>query len=240
MAIVVFTGPTLPIAEARQQLDAIYLPPIEAGDLYRALEHKPTAIGIIDGYFEMVPSVWHKEILYAMEQGVHVLGAASMGALRAAELRLFGMEGVGSVYEAYRDGLIEDDDEVAVLHGPKELGYPLLSEAMVNIRRTLADACAGEVISEPARASLEANAKALHYKDRNYAKIVEDAGKIEPGELAAFRHWLPAGRKDQKKEDALALIDTLLRRYRSIEPKSVRFNFERTVFWEKLVQQGSP
>ncbi len=237
MSIVVFTGPSLSAAEARERLDAIYLPPIEAGDLYRALRFEPTAIGIIDGYFEMVPSVWHKEILYAMQQGVHVLGAASMGALRAAELNLFGMVGVGSVFEAYRDGLIEDDDEVAVSHGPKELGYPLLSEAMVNIRRTLADAHAAKIISGATRVRLEARAKSLHYKDRNYANIIDQETEDEAGDVGALHRWLPRGRVDQKKEDALRLIDTLAGKYRRAERKSVRYHFEHTVYWEKLVQQ---
>ena len=69
-----------------------------------------------------------------------MFGAASMGALRAAELAAFGMEGVGAIFEAFREGVLEDDDEVAVIHGPAEFGYPVLSEAMVNIRRTLSDA----------------------------------------------------------------------------------------------------
>ena len=71
-----------------------------------------------------MPTVWHKEILWAMAQGIHVFGAASIGALRAAELDAFGMRGIGRIYEAFRDGVLEDDDEVAVLHGPEELGYP--------------------------------------------------------------------------------------------------------------------
>ena len=87
---------------------------------------EPQAIGIIDGYFQWAPAVWHKEILWAIQQGVHVFGAASMGALRAAELAPFGMRGVGRIFEAYRDGVLpgsgdepfEDDDEVAVVHGP--------------------------------------------------------------------------------------------------------------------------
>ena len=46
-----------------------------------------------------------------------------MGALRAAELHVFGMVGVGRVFELFRDGLLEDDDEVAVAHGPADSGY---------------------------------------------------------------------------------------------------------------------
>jgi hypothetical protein len=133
MTIVVFTGPTLPPAEAAQELDALYMPPVSEGDVYRAALESPRAIGIIDGYFENVPAVWHKEILYALSRGIRVFGSASMGALRAAELAQFGMEGVGATFEAFRDGRLEDDDEVAVIHGPAELGYPMLSEAMVNV-----------------------------------------------------------------------------------------------------------
>ena len=160
MKFVVFLGPSLPLADAERELEATYLPPVAEGDVYRAACTQPAAIGIIDGYFEVIPAVWHKEILYALKQGIHVFGASSMGALRAAELAAFGMEGVGAVFEAYRDGRLEDDDEVAVLHGPAEVGYPALSEAMVNIRRTLAEAAAAGIIGAEIRAALESGAAA--------------------------------------------------------------------------------
>ena len=76
---IMLTGPA-PAALAPQ------LPPVAQGDVLRALAHQPRLIGIIDGYFDTVPAVWHKEILYAMERGVHVFGASSIGALRAVEL----------------------------------------------------------------------------------------------------------------------------------------------------------
>lgn len=40
--------------------------------------------------------------------------------LRAAELHSFGMEGVGRILESYRDGILTDDDEVALVHGPAD------------------------------------------------------------------------------------------------------------------------
>ena len=64
----------------------------------------PARIAIIDGLFEQVPAVWHKELLFAMARGVEVSGAASMGALRAAELHAFGMIGVGPTFAAYKSG----------------------------------------------------------------------------------------------------------------------------------------
>ena len=118
MKPVVFTGPTISADEASRELDAVFLPPVSQGDVYRIATLRPAAIGIIDGYFEHVPSVWHKEILWAMKAGVHVFGSASMGALRASELTAFGMVGVGWIFEQFRDAALTDDDEVAVAHAP--------------------------------------------------------------------------------------------------------------------------
>jgi hypothetical protein len=71
----VFIGPTLPHAQAGRVLDAVYLPPVAQGDVYLAVKDGAEAIGIVDGYFQQVLSVWHKEILWALSKGVHVFGA---------------------------------------------------------------------------------------------------------------------------------------------------------------------
>ena len=101
--IAVFVGPTLAGEAAAALPFAELLPPARQGDLYRAARGGAAAIGLIDGYFDQVSSVAHKEVLAAMAGGVHVLGAASMGALRAAELCDFGMEGVGAIFDKQRD-----------------------------------------------------------------------------------------------------------------------------------------
>src|SRR5512139_3546591 len=120
MNVIVFLGPTLPGHDAARILDASYLPPAAHGDVLRATLAKPQMIAVIDGYFERVPDVWHKEILCAMARGIHVFRASSMGALRAAELAEFGMEGCGKIYEAFANGVLTDDDEVAVTHASGE------------------------------------------------------------------------------------------------------------------------
>src|SRR5262245_61957618 len=173
--VVVFTGPTLAHAEAQTELDAVYKPPVSQGDLYRVSRLCPTAIGIIDGYFERVPAVWHKEILWAMSQGIHVFGSASMGALRAAELESFGMEGIGVVFTWYRHGTITDDDEVAIVHGTEDTGFLPLSEPMVNIRATLGVAERAGVVGPDSRRTLERVAKELFYPLRSYQLLLETA-----------------------------------------------------------------
>src|SRR6266545_2055919 len=172
MDVYVFIGPTLSADAARTELDAIFLPPVSQGDIYSLCRKRPLAIGIVDGYFERIPAVWHKEILWAMSEGVHVFGAASMGALRAAELHAFGMVGVGRVFEAYRAGDLEDDDEVAVIHGPAATGYRPASDAMVNIRQTLAAALSAKIIGQDTHRRLVKLAKGLFYADRHYPMLL--------------------------------------------------------------------
>ncbi|TMJ43028.1 MAG: hypothetical protein E6G89_02470 [Alphaproteobacteria bacterium] len=137
MSAIIFAGPTIRKPDIIRLCDATILPPAAMGDIYRAARQRPRAIGIIDGDFEGAPSVWHKEILWAMAEGIEVFGASSMGALRAAELANFGMCGIGEIFAAYVAGRLEDDDEVAVEHGPAEMNYITLSEPLVNIRATI-------------------------------------------------------------------------------------------------------
>ena len=101
--ILVFLGPTLRLDEAQAVLDAIYLQPVSQGDVILAAHaFRPRAMVLIDGQFEDRPAVRHKEILWAMAQGIVMIGSASMGALRAAELAPYGMIGVGLIYRWYR------------------------------------------------------------------------------------------------------------------------------------------
>jgi len=244
MSAVVFLGPTLRPDSARSHLDADYHPPVRQGDVYRVVsQRRPRVIGIIDGYFRQVPAVWHKEILWAMTRGVHVFGAASMGALRAAELHAFGMRGIGRVFEAYANGVLapfedeafEDDDEVAVVHGPAETGYVLASEAMVNLRCTLASAHARGVISRPTRDRLVRLAKDLFYAERSYPKLLALAARdaLAPPELRALQAWLETGRIDQKRIDATALLQAIREHLaRDPDPLQTEFAFQANGLWE--------
>ncbi len=239
MKVMVFAGPTISSGDVRQVIEAECLPPAAQGDVYRAALRRPDAIGLIDGYFECVPSVWHKEILWAMSEGIHVFGSASMGALRAAELAAFGMIGVGSVFEAYRDGLLEDDDEVAVAHGPTEESFRFCSDAMVNIRATLARALDEGVVPTEARDALLRIAKGLHYRERSWARVLElaRAERSCAGTLDLFGKWLPGGAVNRKREDALAMLRSM-QEFLAANPgrKQVSFVFEETLYWEELVR----
>jgi hypothetical protein len=240
---VVFAGPTLDHATVREILgEPICLPPVAMGDVYRCLDHNPDCIAIIDGYFDGVPSVWHKEILYAMARGVHVLGSSSMGALRAAELAGFGMLGVGEIFLQFQGGDLEDDDEVAVLHGPEELDFIAVSEAMVNIRETLNAAVASDVLATADSAKLSAIAKSCFYHDRKWEHILSLAESgMQQATLDRFRSWLPQGAVDQKRLDALSLLQEI-RRLQASRPAPFKadYRFEWSEMWQNAITHQFP
>ena len=240
MSAYLFVGPTLARDEIATVCDFTCLPPVAQGDVHRLARRRPAAIGIVDGFFSGAPSVWHKEILWAISQGIEVFGSASMGALRAAELHPFGMRGVGRIFEAFRDGVLEDDDEVAVVHGPAETGYLAASEPMVNIRATLARAEGEGLLGSASRAAFERHAKSLFFPQRSWNALLAAARELRVAEeeLVAFERWLPRGRVDQKREDALAMIAAMQNASGRREPPQPGFQFEWTHYWNAMYANG--
>lgn len=201
----IFAGPSLHGTEVHIPSGTELRPPAAKGDIRKAVEEGAGVIGLVDGYFETTAAVWHKEILHALSCGVRVFGAASIGALRAAECAAFGMTGVGAIYEAYAAGVVEDDAEVALLHAPRELGYAPLSEPLVNVRATLDGLRrAGLAGDRQTRALFEA-ASSIYYKERNWRAILS-AAALSPDERAHIGALVRRSRVDQKAIDAMALV----------------------------------
>ena len=190
MRIVVFAGPSLPRA-AREGFDGVeWRAPVEAGDLLRLDVGPEDLVCLIDGYFDHRPAVRHKEILLLLSEGVRVIGAASIGALRAAEMDGFGMVGVGAIYRAYRRGTITGDDEVALIHAAEERDWKPLSVPLVDVRATLAAAVRRRIMGKAEARALLRRAAAIHYVDRSPAEL--------PG--------LPSPIVEQKKADAILCV----------------------------------
>jgi len=207
MTTLVYVGPTLPTAEVSALLPgATVLPPVAVGDVLVAIRRRGVKrIAIIDGYFERMAAVWHKELLRALERGVSVWGAASMGALRAAELAPFGMRGIGSIYRAYARGALTADDEVAVAHLPAEYGYRATSDALVNLRDGIGRA---PMLTAAHRVRLIELARAPFYRDRSWVRLIADAraAGMPARVLAALAAW---PKPDRKAADARMLLRAL-------------------------------
>jgi len=239
MSVIVFIGPTLPIAQAQQLFDADYRPPARQGDVYQACLQQPHAIVIIDGYFESIPAVWHKEVLYAMAQGIHVYGAASMGALRAAELDVFGMQGFGEVYRQFSQEILQDDDEVAVIHAPKEMGFMVASEAMVNIRATVQAALEAKIIDLTQSEKLLGLAKSTWYPQRSFSQLLTQAKPQLPLQTyTALSDFIDVYKVNIKQQDAIGLLKHLAQDIDNIRltAKDVDYTFINTDAWDTMVE----
>ncbi|WP_193222256.1 TfuA-like protein [Alkalilimnicola sp. S0819] len=198
----VFLGPSLPLSEAKALLPgANYYPPVRLGDVYRLMGSGVHTLVLIDGLFDAVTPVWQRELLEALERGIRVIGAASMGALRAAELHPYGMEGVGQVFQWYRDGHIEGDDEVALMHAA-EPPWRALSLPLVNIRHALAGAQAEGLLTPAQTESLLTLARNTFYGYRSTARLLRHARAQAWPRVDALAEYLRERAPDLKAEDA--------------------------------------
>lgn len=238
MKIVAFVGPSL-FPRVNGLLEIELRPPAARGDILHAALQRPDVILLIDGYFDRVPSVWHKEILWALSQGIHVLGASSMGALRAAEMHSYGMLGVGRIFELFASGAYTDDDEVALTHASEADDYRPLSEALVNMRATLIAARNQGVIAAPTFEWLVADAKRTFYAERSYQRLLQRAKNagLPLGEISTLRDWLPDSRVDQKREDALTLLRYVADQRQKLARPGKRCPFFPTDAWNALERE---
>lgn len=243
MSDFIFLGPTLPRAEAEAILPARYLPPAAMGDVYALARHNPKRVAIVDGLFEQTPAVWHKEILFLLSRGVRVYGSSSMGALRAAELHTFGMRGIGSIFERYRDGVCDEDDEVTIAHGPATAGYRAISEAMVNLRLGLQLAAERGLLSETHSRDLIDAMKRRFYPERSWGAVYGEARSmgIADEAIEKLRDFVKRERPDEKRANAIALLEHLAQEPAAGEqPPAPQFTFEFTTFWDRLTALSKP
>jgi hypothetical protein len=204
--IIVFLGPSLETTAAEKILPAHYLPPAKRGDLLAAVQDEATIIGLIDGVFHQESAVAHREILSAIKKGIRVIGSSSMGALRAAEMDTLGMVGIGKIYQMYKSGELESDDEVALVFDPSS--GMALSEPLINIRFTLRLARDSGVIDSDAQEALLAAARSVFYPQRTYRTIVYQAGDaIDEKARERFLQWVKTNACDQKRDDAVAALE---------------------------------
>ncbi|MCP1715098.1 hypothetical protein J2T58_000946 [Methanocalculus alkaliphilus] len=201
--VVVFLGPSLPHDEARAICPgATFLPPVRRGDLLAVSGSDVSVVCIIDGYFFQDAAVGHREILSLLKAGKRVIGASSMGALRAAELDTLGMEGVGLIYSLYRDGTLVSDDEVALVFDPES--WLPLSDPLINIRCTLRLAEEKGILTRDERQLLLRTAIDLFYPERTFDRL---AGMVSPDRRGAFVAFTQRSAVDQKRNDAIEALE---------------------------------
>ncbi|KZX60308.1 hypothetical protein A3709_12005 [Halioglobus sp. HI00S01] len=210
MNTAVFLGPSLPRKIAKSIFPANYFPPIKLGDLYKLTASHIQTVVIVDGLFDATTPVWHREILAFINSNKKVIGCSSMGALRAAEMAPYGMRGYGKIFQWYRDGVIDGDDEVSLLHGTEELGYLKISEPMVNLRHNISRAVDQGLLSEYQQSVLINQLGELYFGDRSVNGLLEniDEHGWQSTELTAL---IKNDFEDIKAIDAENLLEELQR-----------------------------
>ena len=210
MRVVVYTGTSINYHDAMKILNADYRPPVKRNDIKRIMRNPPDIIGIIDGVFFDSAAVAHREIIDAIKSGVIVVGGGSMGALRASELDSYGMIGVGKIYEMYRSGVLESDDEVAVTFDADTM--EAMSVPLVNIRATLGSAVESGLLEHEIADSILEIARKLFYPDRNYLNIVSECmkkGIVSDPDQGKLLDLLLEHEVDVKREDAVSVLEKI-------------------------------
>ncbi len=231
--IILFAGPSLRRDRGSLPPGFEHRPPARCGDLLRTRGERPRAVLLVDGVFETGPTVWHKEILLLLEAGIAVYGAASLGALRAAELGRYGMIGVGAIYRAYRDGIIDRDDAVMVSHAPAELGHAPLTLALVDAEASIA----ASGLDPQRKQCVIRIARAMPFRERTWEAIfMRLAAAIGAGPAEAAARDLASCAFSQKMRDTDALIDEVAC---VIRPPEAIVPVPRTIYLERLIRASA-
>lgn len=212
MNCVIFTGPTLSGEEARNIVEATYLPPAKQGDIMAAIfTYRPDVIGIVDGCNDDELPVWHKEILFALDNDIRVYGSGGIGALRAIETERFGMIGVGAIFHRLKTQLVSSDDAVMSVYEERDGKFCRISEPLVNIEATFASAVQVGIIDQACSDHLMQVSQELYYKDRNFSRIFQHAEQsgFSYKKIEALSTYCRQNYRDLQKEDALMLLEAI-------------------------------
>ena len=237
---VLFVGPTLfdLVFEGRLAVapDIVCRPPASQGDIARATLEGANVIGLVDGRYEDVAAPWHKEILFALDQGVAVLGAGSLGALRAAECAAFGMIGIGQNFRRYASGELVDDADVAQLHAPTEFGCFPITEAFVNVEATIAQAKRVGDFTPEESGTLLRLARRIFFKELTLETVAEQFSQAPAAAETALTR-LVRNRVDIKRVDALQLVKAMSALPDARDRNPRRWTMAKSKTWLTLLAQ---
>jgi len=160
-------------------------------------------IVLIDGYIVTRYSPSPQEVSDVLSAGAAVFGAASVGALRAVELRTLGMVGVGWVYGEFLSGRLDRDDELVSTMDPDN-GHRPISIPLVRIRYAATNLIARGRITATTGATLIDRLSADYFARRTASRVLSHAREI--GIDAETAHELLSPVFDVKALDTMACL----------------------------------
>lgn len=208
MNAIVFVGPSLPPPrELHPGID--FRPPAARGDVLAAAEAGARRIGLVDGVFATRLAVTVTELWEATRVGAIILGAASVGALRAVEAPDV-VRGVGALYAALRDGALRDEDELGCTY--QEGTFELVAWPLVRVREALTALSREHPEFGAHLHEVLGTLKALPFDARTPGAVVRAVRLAAPAMAPeTVRRLLHDPAHDPKRRDALALVDEVVR-----------------------------
>lgn len=239
MKVTLFGGAYITEDETKAIIDIDYRPPAGHADIISLIYNDRPDIIILSHAVIPGISVWHTELLEAMNLGVRVYGTGGLGAVRAAELSSFGMIGIGEVFRQYKAGEIEDDDEVYFRSDGFGDHDIRLSEPIVNLRATLKPAVSDHIISENDFQNIIHIAKEIYYEDRTVDNIFSlarergfDTHLIHKLGLLIQNHYI-----DQQKLDTIETLKQVSRLKDSDLDRELPPRHEYDLFFDALYER---
>ena len=127
-----------------------------------------------------------------------------MGALRACELYPFGMIGVGNIFEDYKNGVIESDDDVAVALNPETLEQ--MSESWINMKYNFEKTVNEDIITPDECEELLQIAKETYYPKRSFNYVIKKSS-ISDEKKEILLKYIKENKFDIKTEDAVKVVE---------------------------------
>lgn len=236
---IVFGGPSISQDLRKCFPNFLFKGPAQQGDIYQAAEFGNChQLILLDGYYKSVPAVWHKEIIYALNKGIIVVGSSSLGALRAVELEPYGMKGYGKIFSWYRSGLLTRDPDVAVVHTSDHDDYRTLTIPIVNILASLEESSAP--ISDSIIGSVLELSRSIYFENRTLSALLNrirdsdliDCHKDQVLDILTNRYV------DQKFKDSEATLKWVAAT-ESFTQEESKEPLSETIYWDALVVNDS-
>jgi hypothetical protein len=240
MKTIIFGGPSINNDLKARFAKFKFRGPAQQGDIYQAAESsQANRLILLDGYYKTVPAVWHKEVIYAINKGITVIGSSSLGALRAVELEPYGMKGYGRIYQWYRDGILDRDPDVAVTHTSGEDNFRTLTIPVVNVLATIKDSSFNfklELIEEVLRLT-----RSIFFEQRTMSALVSkiDSSELEAIDKKNIINELSEKYVDQKLKDSEATLEWIKNEEARITPLPIAERLNETLYWDAMVVNDS-
>jgi hypothetical protein len=149
--------------------------------------------------------------------------------------------GGGQMFQWYRDGVIHDDSEVALVHAGAEHGFEPFSVPLVNVRHNAARAREAGVLTAKQAQALVRSAGEVFYQRRTWTRVLDAVAWPAPLR-DRWTRWAASHLEDLKREDARACLRTAAAFVRSAPALRVaapRARASAHVRWRRLLDTQS-